>query len=137
MATGKEEVVGDRFKTHGDFSWTELMTRDVVAAKKFYGELLGWTMDEMPMGEGVYTVLKAGDAGVGGIMAMPGQVPPQVPAHWASYVTVDDVDAVAKKAAELGAKTIVPPTDIPGVGRFYTFQDPEGAVLSVIAYSME
>ena len=129
--------MGDRFKTHGDFSWTELMTRDVERAKKFYGELLGWSMEEMPMAEGPYVILKAGGAGVGGIMLMPAQVPPQVPAHWASYVTVDDVDAVAKKAEGMGATLIVPPTDIPKVGRFCTFQDPERAVLSVISYSME
>ena len=40
--------MGNRFETHGDFSWTELMTRDVEAAKKFYGELLGWEMDDEP-----------------------------------------------------------------------------------------
>lgn len=127
--------MGNRFETHGDFSWTELLTRDVAGAKKFYRELLGWEMDDMPMPEGeAYTVLKAGGEGVGGIMAMPPQVPSSVPPHWAPYVTVNDVDAVAKKAEKLGAKTIVPPKDIPNVGRFYTFQDPQGAVLSVIAY---
>ncbi|MBM3224867.1 MAG: VOC family protein, partial [Candidatus Tectomicrobia bacterium] len=35
-----------------------------------------------------------------------------------------------------GAKTLMPPTDIPNVGRFYTFQDPQGAVISVITYRM-
>jgi predicted enzyme related to lactoylglutathione lyase len=33
--------MGDRFKTHGDFSWCELMTTDVEAAKKYYTDLLG------------------------------------------------------------------------------------------------
>ena len=127
--------MGNRFETHGDFSWTELMTRDVEAAKKFYGELLGWDMDDMPMQSGSYTVLKLGEQAVGGIMKMPAQILAEVPPHWAAYVTVADVDAVAKRAQELGATTIVPPTDIPNVGRFYTFRDPEGAVLSVIAYA--
>jgi predicted enzyme related to lactoylglutathione lyase len=127
--------MGNRFETHGDFSWTELMTRDVEASRKFYTDLLGWETEEMKMKDGTsYVVLKAGGQGVGGIMAMAPQVPPQVPPHWAPYVTVDDVDAVAKKAEELGAETIVPPTDIPDVGRFYTFKDPHGAVLSVISY---
>ena len=49
---------------------------------------------------------------------------------------MDDVDATARKAQELGAKTIMPLTDIPNVGRFYTFQDPQGAVISVITYRM-
>jgi predicted enzyme related to lactoylglutathione lyase len=131
----KEKKMGNRFETHGDFSWTELLTRDVEGSKKFYNDLLGWETEEMKMKEGgTYTVLKAGGQGVGGIMAMPSQVPSHVPPHWAPYVTVNDVDAVAKKAEELGAETIVPPTDIPDVGRFYTFKDPQGAVLSVISY---
>jgi hypothetical protein len=126
-----------RFTTHGDFSWTELMTRNIEAARKFYQELLGWELESMPMGEGGdYVVIKAGgdQAGVGGMMTMPGQVPAEVPAHWASYVTVDDVDARAEKAKELGATIIVPPTDIPDVGRFCTLQDPEGAVLNLMSY---
>jgi predicted enzyme related to lactoylglutathione lyase len=127
--------MGNRFETPGDFSWTELMTRDVAGAKKFYAEVLGWEMEDMPMGEGQpYVVLKAGGTGVGGMMSMPESVPSQVPPHWAAYVTVEDVDATAKKAEQAGATIIVPPTDIPNVGRFCTFQDPQGAVLSVISY---
>ena len=127
--------MGDRFKTHGDFSWCELMTNDVDASKGFYSKVLGWTIDEMPMAEGEpYNVIKVGGQGVGGIMKMPKEVPPGVPPHWQSYVTVDDVDAVAKKAEELGATAIVPPTDIPNVGRFYVFKDPQGAVLALIQY---
>jgi predicted enzyme related to lactoylglutathione lyase len=127
--------MSNRYETHGDFSWCELMTRDVEGSKKFYAAVLGWTMEDSPMGETSYTVLKAGQESVGGLMAMPAEVPAEVPSHWGAYVTVNDVDAVAKKAQELGARTLVPPTDIPGVGRFCTFQDPQGAVLSVITYA--
>jgi predicted enzyme related to lactoylglutathione lyase len=123
----------DPFKTHGKFSWCELMTNDVAAAKQFYAELLGWGMNDMPMEGLTYTVLKEGDEEVGGIMAKPPEAA-QAPPYWGCYVTVDNVDAVAKKAEALGAKTIVPPTDIPEVGRFYVFQDPQGAVLSLITY---
>jgi hypothetical protein len=118
---------------HGVFGWCELMTTDVEAAKRFYTELLGWTTEEVPGMS--YTIVKTEGTGIGGIMAIPPQVagsPPQ----WGTYVTVDDVDATAHKAQELGAKTIVPLTDIPNVGRFYTFQDPQGAVISIITYRM-
>ena len=81
-----------------------------------------------------YNVLKAGEDAVGGIMATPPQAQ-GAPPHWGVYITVDDVDAVAKKAEELEAKTVVPLTDIPDVGRMYTFQDPQGAVISVITYA--
>ena len=127
--------MGNRFETYGDFSWCELLTRDVEGSKKFYRDVLGWEMEEMPMEGSSYTVIKAGGQSVAGIMTMPPEVPQQVPSHWGSYVTVDDVDAVAKKAQGAGATIVVPPTDIPKVGRFCTFQDPQGAVLSVIAYA--
>ena len=127
--------MGNRFETHGDFSWAELTTRDVAGSKQFYREVLGWEMGEMSTGEGgPYIVLRAGGEGVGGIMAMPSQVPAQVPAHWTPYITVKDVDAVAKKAEALGAALLVPPMDIPKVGRFCTFRVPQGAVIAVIAY---
>jgi predicted enzyme related to lactoylglutathione lyase len=126
--------MGNRFETYGDFSWCELMTRDVDGSKKFYKQVLGWEMEEMPMEGGAYTIIKAGGQGVAGIMAMPPKVPKEVPSHWAAYVTVDDADAVAKKAQDAGATIVVPPTDVPKVGRFCTFQDPQGAVLSVMAY---
>ena len=127
----------DRYQQHGAFSWNELMTTDVEAAKQFYTQLLDWTTEDMQIEgqlEGMtYTVVKAGGEEVGGIMRLPPQAR-GTPPNWGSYVTVDDVDATAKRAQELGAKTIVPPTDIPNVGRFYMFQDPQGAVLSVITY---
>ena len=124
----------EQFKRHGAFSWCELMTNDVAAAKNFYSQLLGWTIEEMEMEGMTYNVLKAGEEAVGGIMATPPQAQ-GAPPQWGVYITVDDVDAVAKKAEELGAKTVVPLTDIPDVGRMYSFQDPQGAVISVITYA--
>jgi hypothetical protein len=59
-------AMNDPFKTHGAFSWCELMTPDPEAAKRFYGTLFGWTLEDMDMGRGTYTVIKAGGAGIGG-----------------------------------------------------------------------
>lgn len=126
--------MADRFDTHGDFSWCELHTRDVNASKDFYKQLLGWTMEDVPMQNGSYTVLKTDGRPIGGIMKMPSQIPPQASNHWGSYVTVDDVDASVKKARQLGAKILVPPTDSPDAS-FCVFEDPQGAVLSIIHYS--
>jgi len=123
-----------RFETHGDLSWCELLTTDIEGAKRFYKEVLGWGMEQMPMEGEPYTVIRAGDHRVGGIMRMPEQVPAGTPPHWETYITVNDVDAVARKAKEQGGRILVLPTDIPNVGRFCTFQDPQGEVLSAIMY---
>ena len=125
----------DKMKTHGAFSWTELMTTDVAAAKTFYTKLFGWTTEEMSVTPGMtYTVVKAAGNGIGGIMACP-QGAQGKPPHWMTYVTVDDVDATAKNAQQLGGKVLMGPQDIPTVGRFCVIQDPQGAVISAIKYA--
>lgn len=122
---------------HGAFGWCELMTTDVEAAKRFYAELFGWTIRSHThdyvegMGKVEYNVIEAGGTEVGGMMAWPPQDRGNPP-YWGVYVTVDDVDAAADKARELGGAIVVPLTDIPGVGRFCVIRDPQGAVISMI-----
>ena len=125
----------DVYKTHGAFSWSELMTSDPAKAAEFYGQLFGWTAQAMDMGgSGTYRVVKVGNDSVGGIMGMPpGDA--CMPPHWGCYVTVHNVEEVLAKCSALGGKTLVPPMDVPGVGRMAVLQDPQGAVLSVMAYS--
>ena len=122
---------------HGTFGWNELATSDPAAAKQFFGQLLGWTYEEMPMpgGGGSYVVASAGGTRVGGMFKMQGDNFKGVPPHWMGYITVSDVDGAAKKAASLGGKVCVPPTDIPGVGRFTVINDPTGAVVSLMQWS--
>ena len=126
----------DVFKTHGAISWSELSTSEPAAAAEFYGRLFGWRIEPMAMGAGEpYRVLKVGDTAVGGIMKTPAEGGPMPPA-WGCYVTVDDVAATVGTATSLGGKVLVPPMDVPGVGRMAVIADPQGAVLSVMQYSM-
>ncbi len=120
----------------GAFSWCELITSDVDAAKDFYQKLFGWSLDEEPMGEGkTYTVIKAGERQIGGMMLNSDALGPEVPPpNWGVYVTVEDVDETVKLSKSMGATIIVPPTDIPDTGRFAVFADPQGAVLAIVAY---
>ena len=84
----------DVYKTHGAFSWCELMTPDPQAALTFYRALFGWTSEDMDMGTGAYHVVKVGDSSVGGVMAPP-PGSEGMPSMWGVYVTVDDIDATA------------------------------------------
>ena len=70
--------------THGTIHWNELNTRDVAGAKAYYGQVLGWAFETMPMdGGGEYTVGRLGDDMVAGIFDMTGtDIPGYVPAHW-------------------------------------------------------
>ncbi len=124
------------FKTHGAFSWNELNTDDPKKAVAFYGELFGWTVETMDVGTGPYHVIKVGDASIGGISGKPPGTE-KMPSMWGSYVTVDDVDKIAKDCARLGGKVCMGPMDIPTVGRMAVLQDPQGAVINAITYKME
>lgn len=124
----------DVYKTHGAFSWCELITPDPAAAVAFYGALFGWTSDATDMGGGPYHVVKVGDSMVGGVMAPPPDAA-GMPAAWGCYVTVDDVEATVARCTELGGAVLVPPMDVPTVGRMAVLRDPQGAVLSVMTYS--
>jgi predicted enzyme related to lactoylglutathione lyase len=61
---------------------------------------------------------------------MPTPGGPNVPPHWLAYVSTPSVDTTVQQAVDLGARTIVPPTDIPNVGRFAIVADPQGAVFA-------
>ena len=107
------------------FIWHDLMTRDTKAAEAFYKAVVGWNMADSGQPGGGYTVLMAGEAAVGGIMAVPeGET---MPPCWTGYIGVDDVDAWTKKVTDRGGKVWKGPQDIPGVGRFSVVADPHGA----------
>lgn len=117
----------------GGWFWNELFTKDAKAAVAFYENTFGFTHDAMEMGaQGTYYLLKdAGGRMRGGVMQQPPDLP--VPSHWLPYIQVADCDAAVQKAGALGAKDVVmPPTDIPNVGRFAVLLDPTGAAFAVI-----
>ena len=113
---------------NGRFVWYDLMTNDPEGAKRFYGELIGWKTSKWSGGD--YEMWSAGEQMIGGIMSLPPEAK-GAPPHWLGYVAVEDVDATARKAQELGGKVHHPATDIPNVGRFAVLADPQGATFAV------
>ena len=111
------------------FVHIELNTTDVGKAKEFYGSLLGWKLQDMPMGgDDVYTLIDVGEGTGGGIMKHP---IPGAPSMWLAYVSVDDVDASTKKAQSLGAQVMREKTEVPQMGWFSILTDPTGAVFAL------
>lgn len=123
----------DIFNEHGAMSWNELATRDVSTAKAFFERLLGWAVQTGDIGGGnMYTgIFLDGDHPNGGMIQMDEKWPQEIPPHWMTYFTVDDVDAAAAKVEELGGAVKVPPRDIP-VGRFSVVSDPQGGTFTII-----
>jgi predicted enzyme related to lactoylglutathione lyase len=115
----------------GTFSWVDLGTPDVEAAKRFYTGLFGWETTDTPAGDAdVYVVCTLGGrrvAAIFGRQPQPGGLPPM----WASYVTVEDADATARRAPELGGTVHGEPFDVFDAGRMAVLSDPTGAMVSV------
>ncbi|HEX9101570.1 MAG TPA: VOC family protein [Polyangia bacterium] len=126
---------GDPPDTHratpGRWAWNELHTNDAAAALAFYDKVVGFASKAMDMGPGgVYQVISSKDgAGRGGVST---ELRPGVAPHWLPYVFVADADATASRARMLGATVVMPPTDIPTVGRIAVFTDPTGAKLAIL-----
>ncbi len=116
----------------GAMCWNELMTTDAEGAKSFYGKLFGWEPQSMDMGDmGEYTLFnRSGGQAAGGMMAIQPEMG-NIPPHWLVYFAVEDVDASLAKSESLGGEALVPPTDIPEVGRFSVIKDPVGAVFAI------
>jgi predicted enzyme related to lactoylglutathione lyase len=118
---------------HGGWLWNECVTQDDTKALAFYEQVFGFSHDAMKMPGMTYYVLKKGDAGRGGIMKCP---MPGVPSHWLPYAAVSDCDATLGQAKKLGAKEMVPATDIPNIGRFAVITDPLGAAIAFMKPAM-
>ncbi len=123
----------DAYKTHGAFSWNELTTSDPAGAAQFYSQLFGWQVKDPLPAMGDYRVASIGSDMVAGIMPPPPGTPP-MPPHWGCYITVDNADQAVDKAVALGGKLLMPPMDVPTVGRMAVLQDPQGAVFNVMQY---
>ena len=115
----------------GNFSWIELATTDQTAAKDFYSKIFGWSFNDYPVGPNeVYTVFQLQGRDTGAACALrPDQISHGVPPHWNLYVAVQNADATAARAAELGGKVLAPPFDVFDSGRMAVLQDPTGATL--------
>lgn len=114
----------------GRFVWHELMTTDTKGAIAFYSEVIGWKTK--PWEDGNYTMWESSQGMMGGVNPLPEEARKMgAPPHWMSNVQVSDVDATASKAKGLGATIYVPPSDIPKIGRFSVFADPQGATIAV------
>ena len=119
----------------GTHIWYELLTSDVNAARKFYGNVIGWQLKEHVFVPG-YFQFAAPDSDIGGMMALAGDAGITRPV-WLGYIGVSDVDATVAAALRDGATQCVPATDIPGVGRFAMIRDPQGVAFYVMRGAVE
>jgi uncharacterized protein len=154
----KEHKGAQVVNENGSLNFNGLNTRDVEGAKRFYGALFGWQVLDLGGGGQMWTLPGYGDhleksdpdirkrmAETGGpegfedVVASINQLgddQPDTPAHWSVTFGVDDADATAAKAKELGGKVVVPPFDAPWV-RMTILTDPQGAMFIASQFVLE
>ena len=154
-----EQMPGSQLvNEHGTVNFNVLNTREPAAAKKFYGAVFGWGTLELGGGVEMWTLDGYGDhleeiqpgtkeavSEVGGpegfadvvaSLVPIGDDQPDTPAHWSVTFAVDDADAIAARADELGGSVVVPPFDAPWV-RTTVLADPRGASFSASKFVLE
>lgn len=128
----KDHIGAQIYGEPGSLAWAELYTRDTQAAAAFYGDLFGWHANSTRSSDGGgYTEYQLNGTPAAGMIAIREEWGP-MPAHWAVYFGVADLDASRARAGELGASEIMPPMQVEGVGRFVFLRDPQGAILAAI-----
>ncbi|HEY0381017.1 MAG TPA: VOC family protein [Candidatus Elarobacter sp.] len=111
--------------------WVEVLAPDPRAAVDFYRGVFGWEIagpGPMPDG-GEYFVARLDGRDIAGIAALPktGIAEPA----WTTYVCVDELETVARRAVDAGGRVIVAPLDVPPAGRLAVIEDSVGATIGL------
>lgn len=112
----------------GKFVWHDLLTSDVGAAIKFYGELFKWTFERNDR----YTIIQSNGKRIGGVINIPSKSTEYHVARWISSLSVQDVDKATDFILAEGGKVHKGPEQIEGRGRTALVSDPQGAQLALI-----
>ena len=116
----------------GTFCWANLSSTDPEAARRFYGELFGWSYDDRTGDDGGFWMARRYGANVAAIYRREEQERAQgLPPHWNNYVSVSDAGAAAAHARELGGTVFEEPFDVSDAGRTAVIIDPAGAMFWV------
>jgi predicted enzyme related to lactoylglutathione lyase len=115
----------------GKAVWNDLVTQDLEVARRFYGELFGWTFEQTtaPTGQ-PYLLARSGGIFVAGMVAVNSPAKNVVLSRWLPYISVSDVDASLARATAGGATVLVGARDV-SLGRVAVIEDKEGAVLGL------
>ncbi len=115
----------------GKFVWADLVTDDVAAARRFYGQLFGWYYEEV----GGYTIAKNQDRPLAGFVHRERPEGTDAKPRWFGYISVPSVRKAERAVTDSGGKVLVEPQAYPDRGEQAVFADPEGAIFGVVKSS--
>ena len=104
----------------------EFSSKDLEAAGKFYSDLFGWKVEQMP--EMNYAMFETGEGLGGGLTPVSDSYPPGTVVV---YIDTEDIEATLAQVESLGGKVMATKTEIPGMGWFGLFTDPSGNLVGL------
>jgi len=116
----------------GKFVWHDLMTNDVTAVKKFYGELFGWKYIGTDDPKAKYTTITQNGRPIGGIVFVENLEDGSNPSQWMSYISVEDVDKAVEFYKNNDGNILREAWNQNGRGRMAIVQDAQGALLALL-----
>lgn len=128
----REHIGASLVNVPGALVWNELQSPDLDASAAFYGDLFGWTAEELPGGRERYLVVKNGTANNAGMRTLT----PPTPPSWLVYFGVQDVERALARVDELGGSKLAGPIDIE-IAKIAVVADPQGAVFALYAGELE
>jgi len=123
-------TAADAAPSPGKFVWHDLLTEDVDAVKKFYGELLGWEYRSTALPN--YTLIEHDGRTIGGMVDMSEVDPEENQSQWVSLLSVSDVGDAVRTTRGAGGEIHVNPVEIPGRGTLAVVSDPRGALIGYV-----
>lgn len=118
----------------GGVCWVETMNRDLAGAEAFYATVFDWKAEAETTEGMAYTTFSLEETPIAGMLMMPDDMSPDIPAHWGVYFNVDDCKEAEKKTIELGGSVIRHATPVADMGHFAVLADPQDAVFQVMDY---
>jgi predicted enzyme related to lactoylglutathione lyase len=119
----------------GQVIWHDLATRDLAAAKAFYGGLFGWTFEQLNPEGRQYTVVYSEGVAIGGMFTFNSADTEKITGEWLVNLSSADVKADAKAFAAAGGAILEPAREVPDRGTAAFVRDPQQAVLVLTASS--
>ncbi len=126
-------MANQRDFAHGEFCWVDLAAHDPAADRGFYESLFAWTAKDLDtQGGPPYVLFELGGQTVAGMGQMPEEMKAQgLPPMWSNYINVDNLEAVAQQASELGGRLAMPIMQIMEQGWMSFLQDPTGGLVGL------
>lgn len=112
----------------GQVVWHDLLTDNVGVSKRFYGQLFGWTFQNIDR----YTVVLNDGVPIAGMVSDAEASKSLERSWWIIYVSIEDVDDTAKWVEAFGGQVIKGPGKMTDRGHYAMIKDSQGAPLMLL-----